>query len=530
MRVTAYQTLGTDPVVICDSTGSLIHSSSPLDLLDHLRYRQRDTLRVFWDLDAAVAPVLRLLPQTVLESLARFDPDTQFGEHQLYYLPDRMFRVGRTRFYGIRSFWPSSTPDPASLSDLQSRAKELIYTLERCGMPNPSKLTSPIAVFEETELGRQVYSSIPKGYDLSENCLEVLQYAYQCDRREWIGAYQVGHWNAGSIWDYDISAAYSSIAASLLDIRDMDIWKSDTVGPREQRASYGFLRCHLCLDPTAKYIHCSPIMADLSRDLPGNPAGDFGAAYYLTLDELRFVESHDMGRFQLLDGWFLAPGGGVAPRKPFAGIMEQLYSQRGLSALAGSIMKGIANQLVGKLAETRVDGQYGVLRNDIYHSLILEQCRIRVAEFLVQNEILPDELVAVQTDGVRLTRDISLSGNIMGGWRNNGSQPTIVASPYKVYCADKKPGHLTYNHISEMVAAHPLSSYYGRTVKHRTTLRQALQDGDITKVGELVDLPAHLDLNAIPREQNRVFAKLPRTGSALLNNRYQSTPVVLEVE
>jgi len=59
------------------------------------------------------------------------------------------------------------------------------------------------------------------------------------------------------------------------------------------------------------------------------------------------------------------------------------------------------------------------------------------------------------------------------------------------------------------------------------TLRQAIQQGDVSKVGELDDLPAHLDLIGITREQNRYFPKLPKTGRALLNGRYQSKAVVL---
>ena len=92
---------------------------------------------------------------------------------------------------------------------------------------------------------------------------------------------------------------------------------------------------------------------------------------------------------------------------------------------------------------------------------------------------------------------------------------------------DKKPGQLTYEHITGMIDEHPLVGYYGRTVRQRTTLKQAIRLGDISLVGAEDDLPAHLDLSSIPREQNRVFSKLPRTGRTLLSNRYQSAVVVL---
>jgi len=319
---------------------------------------------------------------------------------------------------------------------------------------------------------------------------------------------------------------YPSIAADLLNLHDMEFWKSFIYGPREQGAYYGFLHGHLYLDSSSPTIHCSPIMTDLER-LPGNPAGDFGDDYYLILDELRLIERNNWGEFQMTDGWFLKPYGGVRPTKPFEWLMNHLYSLRYRSDLTSSIMKGVANQLIGKLIETRVDGDYGQLRNDIYHAIILSRARVKVAEFLINNEIHKDELVTVQTDGVRLTRYIPVKGNGMGSWRCNGSQPTIVASPYKVYCQDKKPGHLTYDHIVEMVNEHPMSTYYARTVKHRTTLRQAIQQDDISKVGELDDLPAHLDLIGITREQNRSFSRFPKTGQALLSGKYGSKAITL---
>jgi hypothetical protein len=528
-QVVSYQILGSpsgDSALIIDSTGQVCASSDPDELLSFLRYKQSGVLRVFWDLDGSLAPLLRMLPLPVLESLSRFDENTMQGEHQLYYLPDRSFRVGRARLYGIRGFWPTDYPEPTSLSELQSRAEELLLTLAVCGMPDPIKLTSPIAVFEGTDLGRSVYASLPKGHDLPMESWEALEYAYKADRREWITAYQLGHWPEGAIWDYDCTACYPSVASGLVDIRDMDIWKSEELGSQERSAYYGVLRGRLWLDPDAEFAHCSPIMADLER-MPGNPCGDFGEDYYLTLDELRFVEQYELGSFTLRSGWFLHPKQGIPLRYPFRKIMEELYKWRSLSPLASSIMKGVANQLIGKLIETKVTGDYGDLRNDLYHALILSQARVRVAEFLASNEVRPEELVVVQTDGCRLTRQIPVHSNGLGSWRCNGSAATIVASPYKVYSGDKKPGHLTYQDVTGLVGEHPLTRWYGGAVEHRMTLRQAIQSGDISKVGTVEYLPAHLDLVALGREQNRVFPKLPKTGAGLLNGVYPSEPIVL---
>ncbi len=527
MRVVAYQVIcprGNGPVVIRDATGQIVGSSDPNVLLSFLRYRQRDVLRVFWDLDESIAPVLRLLPVPVLKRLAEFDGDLCYGEHQLYYLPERMFRIGRSRFYGIQGFWPSDTDPPGSLEELQDRAEDLVGTLERCGL-SPQKLTSPIAIWEASEVGRRVYDSIPKAYDLPENVWEALEYAYQCDRREWISAYQLGHWGVGEIYDYDISSAYPGIAAELLDLRDFDVWKSDRLSPRELNALYGFMRGRLYLDPESRYAHASPFLYDLR--IPSNPAGDLGPDYYMTLDEYRLLIGNDLGSYDFADGWFMTPRAASIPGRPFHDVMHRLYALRGVSPMAASIMKGIANQLIGKLIETRVDGSYGEIRNDIYHALILAKCRVRVARFLIDNEIRPDELVVVQTDGCRLTREIPTPASGMGRWRCNGSMPTIVASPYKVYSGDRKPGHLTYDHVVGMIRERPKTSFYSMAIKQRITLRQALQTGDISQVGNWGDLPAHLDLNVLRLEQNREFCRLPEKGESLLSKRYTSTAIIL---
>lgn len=525
--ITVYEIWSEDDLVgIRSSTGKLCVSSSPDDLLSFLRYSSRDTIRVFWDLDSSVAPVLRTLPLSILERLIAFDENLSCGEHQLYYLPDRLFRVGKSRFYSIRQFWSTKEPVPATLEEVQYKADELASTLSDCGMPDFTRLTSPIAVFEQTELGKQVYSSIPKGYEINPSCYEAIEYASRCDKREWVSVYQVGHWGEGEVFDYDANAMYPSCASDLLDLHDMEFWKSDKFGIRERGAYYGFLCGRLYLTPYSPVVYCSPIITDLDR-IPGNPAGDFGDNYYMTLDELRFIDRHNLGEFSMSSGWFMRPLGGVRPRKPFQSIMDYLYQRRYKSDLASSIMKGVANQIVGKLIETRVDGNYGELRNDIYHAIVLAQARIKVAEFLIQNEVRPNELICVQTDGVKLTRYIPVKGNGMGSWRCNGSQPTIVASPYKVYVEGKKPGHLTYNLIAGMVKEHPRSTYYARTVQHRVTLREAVQQGDISRVGEMEELPAHLDLVGIVREQNRAFPKLPETGQALMGGKYQSEAVVL---
>lgn len=526
--VTAFEIVEKDGVVSIHHTqGRGRNTANVADLLKFLRYDTKQTIRVLWDLDTAVAPILRKLPADILERLSKFDSDLTYEGHELYYLPDRLFRVGMARYYGIRSFWGRPSNKIPTLSQTQALANGLLKALSQCGLTEPRKLTSAIAIFEDSQQGKQLYTGLPRGYDIPEECYPMLEMAGKADRKDWVSNYYVGGFAEGEIFDFDVSGCYPAIASQLPDLRDLDVWQAIKMGVREYGASIGIVQGSFYLNPNAEYAHCSPIIAKTAGDLPGNPLGKIPEDCY-AMDEVRFIEDNGLGKFKFKDGWFADPKHGVIPRLPFKDIMAQMYEQRQLSPLANSISKAIANSLIGKLIETKVSGEYGPLRNDIYHALITSRARVQVAEFLIQNQVKADELVCVQTDGCRLTREVSVQDNGMGSWRCNGSEATIVLSPYKVYSADARPYRLTYADVVAMIGEHPLSQTYAKTIEHRLTLVQAIrQHGDATKVGEVRIQPDSLDLITLVTEQNRVYNRLPGTGKGLLSSKYTSEPVVL---
>lgn len=512
-----------DAVCIHTSTGVKRTSVNVDDLLKFLRYSASQTIRVMWNLDDTIAPILRKLPSEILERLSRFDENLEYKGHELYYLPERMFRVGKSRFYGIRDFWGAHTNYVPTITETYKLACELLTTLDKIGLPNPRKLTSPIAVFEDSEWGRSVYATLPKGYQLPENCHEILEYASKADGKDWVSNHYVGHFNEGEIFDYDISSCYPSIACHLPDIKDLELWKATILGDKELNATMGVVRGKFTLNTESPNSHCSPIICAIG-DLQGNPLGQLPEGYYM-LAEVNFILNNNLGTFKLRDGWFANPR---TDKRPFKEIMEALYNKRAISPLASSITKSIANSLIGKLIETKVSGEYGQLRNDLYHAQITAGARIMVAEFLLNHHVQYNELVCVQTDGVKLTRNIQLEKNGMGSWVNKGSNPTLLLSPFKVYSADAKPYRLTYTDVMNMINEHPLSQRYIKTIKHTLTLVQAIrQHNDPTKVGEIIDMPDSIDLIALELEQNRKYPRLPKTGRALLDNKYSSKPLIL---
>ena len=519
-----------DSITLLNSSGDGISSSSLPELLHWLAYSSTNgRLRVVHNIDYFLAPVLRLMPESLLKLLATNSDEASYNGDSIWYALHKMFRIRKAYYYSIQEFFPSNIPEPDSVIGLQERVDELSEALDMLGMGGFHKITTPIAVFEKTELGQQTYAQIPRDYEIPPFVSGLLDYADQADRKEWISNYQIGHWDA--LFDWDVSACYSSVASQLPHIHDLEYWKSNTITSREEGAIFGFCRGRMWIDPSHPMQHCSPIMVkDIGNSVQGNPAGWLPEDCY-SLSEVRFIQNSGLGEFVMSDGYFAKVQNGVRPRYPFADIMEYLYQRRGWSGMCSSITKNIANQLVGKLAEHlkwRGDRE-GELYNSVYHSLITTGGRVKVARWLLDNQVSKDELVCVQTDGCRVTKDIPApASNGMGRWRCNGAFPTLVASPNIVLAQDKKPQHYTHDSIMEEIKSHPGQHYYGMEAEHRTTLKQAIEWGDITKVGEVVKLPAHLDLFSIPRQQNRKYSKLPRTGKQLLSSVYGSSPVILE--
>ena len=515
-------------VTLLNSAGDGVCSNDLSILLHWLAYSSTNgCLRVVHSIDQFLAPILRLMPEPLLKLLASNDDSATYDGNSMFYALHKIFRIRKAYYYGLQEFFPSNTPAPSSVVELQERADELTEALDLLGMGDFQRIASPIAIFEQTELGRSTYEQIPKDYETPPFVSGMLEYADQADRKEWISNYQVGHWD--NLYDWDVVAAYSAEASKLVHLHDLEYWKSDILGSREQGALFGFVKGRMWMDPDHEYQHCSPIMVkDIGNGVQGNPAGWVDDCF--SLSEVRFIENNGLGEFIMEDGYFAKVQNGVRPRYPLQGIMDYLYQHRGWTPMCANVTKNIANQLVGKMIERLKwrGNREGELYNSVYHSLITTGGRVKVARWLLDNQVSKNELVVVQTDGCRLTKDIpALSGNGMGKWRCNGAFPTLVASPNIVLVQDKKPQHYTHDMMTSEIREHPSQSYYGLTASHRLTLSQAIEQDDISKVGELVQLPAHLDLFSTPRQQNRIFKQFPTTGKQLLSVFYPSNPIIL---
>ena len=530
-------------VYIRNTAGDFISSSNAGELINFLRYKGSG-MKMAFDLDQFLAPIFRLMPKDTLERLSRFDSDLKYPNNakpsdptELFYLSGRMFRAGRSHFYGLREWLDRSERNCKwTLEEATERAEEIYTTLHRIGMKRPDnqmvrKLTSPIAVFEDSEWGMQFRSTIPTNWDLPKDVLDITTFASKADKREWVSAHQIGMFNKGEIFDYDRSSAYGLEASLLPDTRDLTYWTSSKLGSREMSATLGFIHGKFTLNPEHPFSFASPIMRKREgQDLPSLPLGRLPPDYY-TLDEVRHVLDNGLGKFRLIDGWFGEPKSGVDVRYPFQDIMQRLHSMRDISPIAKRICKSLAVQIVGKMIETRATGEKGNMWNDILHSTVVARNRIAVSQFLISNRVAEDQIVTIQTDGVKLTVDLPCRQEGLGSWVNKGSDDTLIISPFKVYTRSNRPSEFDLSDLRRLVAEHPMAQRYSKTNIHRITLIQAIRNyEDITRTGELIEAPTSLDLMTLDVEQNRIFSKLPNSGKQLLDNKnkYRSKPIVLE--
>ena len=523
-----------DAVVLRASNSANCASSDLLSLLEFLQFTGKHVFRFAFELDEFTAPVLRKLPVSGLQELVE-TKETIVGRFRIYYIPGKVFQVGPvgqpfgTRYYGIKRFlnMVGILPNPP-LAQVQETGQDILDTIEGVGLGEPKRLTTAGAMFTATDVGSELMRSIPTTSDYPPGLLaDIVEMSVLADNKYWVSAYQVGCWMSG-LFDYDLTSCFSSIAANLVDTRDMEFWRSDTIGKREQGSYYGLVQGRFYLDPDAEYRHASPIMITLPNDLIGQAYGWLPEDVY-TLDEVRTVERYGLGEFiPTGQGIFAKIMNGVHPRYPFREAMEWLYTKRSWSEMASIICKTAANAVVGKLIEKeRDDGSVPGYRNQFYHALITAKTRCAITKFIIENEVRENELITVQTDGVRILRDIPLRNSRMGLWRNNGEYPCIVVSGHKVYTGDKRPYKITFDDIVEMVCEHPYVERYYKKGWHRTTIQDAIEAGDVSRVGELVNLPTYFDLIRMEREQTRAFPVVPKNGMELLSGKFSSQPIIL---
>ena len=113
-----------------------------------------------------------------------------------------------------------------------------------------------------------------------------------------------------------------------------------------------------------------------------------------------------------------------------------------------------------------------------------------------------------------------------GKWKLAGIYSALVVSSGNIFLGDKHPKGLYIDDVLGMIKANPNDQYYSREHKRKVTLHEAIQYGEIEKLGQ--EQTTHSSLDLLLMEQDREFESLPRTGRELLEKHYKSKPRVIK--
>ena len=511
---------------IRDAAGAEITSADPVAILDFLLRPYPDTLKAVWDIDAFIAPVLRLLGLAICREIARtheatFGDDGSGEVYSIFYITGKLMTIKkapvgnqarlRATFYGLNGFFNDNEPEPASASALQEQGDRLLAELAEIGIV-PTKLSSPISAFMSCRLLPRL-STIA---DTPDPYLGAQLYAEQCDGKEWREACKVGHWAFDECFSYDLSCAYGSVAARLPDLADAEYTFSAKM---IDSACWGFLRGTVTIRDDVKI---SPIMTRIENGRLINPVGTFDG--YVTLDEIRFIERYNIGSFKLKDGWFI---NFKHVTTPLAELMAEMYAYRARYKMLNNFLKRVPSGIVGMFRQHFQENGLGSLFNPIYHAVVTSTVRLKVAQLIYEDDA-QSNVIRINTDGLLVDRPLWIRGSGMGKWRQVESQSTIVLSPELVFQGSKHPNGMTYGSLRVNICQHPKTSVYeDHTVQRRVTLFEAVRDNQLKMLGKSTPRAARVDLMLLAGSQTRNFPTFPRNGQQLIDGKFNSTPIKL---
>lgn len=110
--------------------------------------------------------------------------------------------------------------------------------------------------------------------------------------------------------------------------------------------------------------------------------------------------------------------------------------------------------------------------------------------------------------------------NNNGQWKLSSVSPALVVSSGLIFLRNKKPKGLHLDDILGMIKEHPGRSYYCKVIPRRVTLAEAVEYGELDKLGITRNTYSSIDLNLLKPEKE--FEDLPRTGRQLLSKHYRS--------
>jgi hypothetical protein len=513
------------------------------DLLSFILSKKEDTIKVFYNLDYSAACILKLLgvneeccqiisdetdlvmngmngARVTLSEGQRLMPDWI----RIQYIPKKWFSIARgNEWTGFSDMAQYNDGSPLKLEQIpedclnyateaQKVGEKAYSVLTSLGL-HPKSLTSPIAIYEKEILCN---ADLPCIEDIPE---EAAFYSYEACHGPWMEAYKKGYFS--EVFDYDLKQAYTWQLSKLADLR-LGIWVHTT--GYVEKALYGY--CHGIVTINSDF---SPIVYSYENtENSFTPKGTWET--YLTKQEVEFINKWEIGRFNLIDGWFWIPKVVINDTvKPYKQLLKPLAEAKesAKDELTSFIIKKLYSGINGKQLEVRNTG-IGDYFNPVYFCEVETNTRLAVAEFVLANS-LKDKLLAVTLDGVISSHPVQLdnSGGI-GTWKQSAQCPAIIVSSGVQVLRDKKNESvfaLGYNWLLNEIKSNPGKDGYGLKGNSAVTLKRGLTLNRFSDIGKIEEREITINVGD---ELKREYKEYPETGGDLLSKVYNSKPLSVE--
>ena len=378
----------------CSDT-SAGNSQNIEDILSYLL--ESTTLNICWDLDTAIIPLLKKLTEEQCKKLAETNK-CFCRPFRIFYIPGKVFAISAVsdkkqfNLYQIKQYFPEEE-EPEEIEGIKVKGLQILEALAEMGM-YPEKLTSPVAIYEQSVMK---HLSLP-----DKDCIpkEAAYCAWQCSGKLWIEAFQVGYFE--QTWDYDIVASFPSVVRELYDLRHC-YWANNKELPYD--AVYGYCECKVTI-----WAEVSPIIYVDKDGRLTTPTGTWRT--YLTLSEIEFIQKWDIGKVEIVDGWWAfekkpAISNFDNEMYPFQVVINRLLKFKDSeNKLVAHLAKQMAVGVYGKFGEEHKE-KFGKYFNPVYFAEISTKIRLAVAEFIYKHE-LQDNLIHVSVDGILVDKEIKL--------------------------------------------------------------------------------------------------------------------------
>lgn len=495
--------------------------------LEWLLEHRRGEPKILYDLDGSVAGLCRLIGLTHDEgqTLAR-DRELRLDAYRLKYFPDSFFSIDKGEHeghlyanfmnagrYAEPRYTGAEGPDEAlqKARDAQAVGDQIaaVYKELRLGT---DKITSPISAFL-----KQYNLNIPLAADIPDEAIKVVNMAYTSVKGNWLEAWYKGYWPEA--YDYDISGAYPSELAKLLDIR-RGKW---VTSPRPPGAAvYGFAYGSIT---TSREFHPFLFRDKNNRniDLTITPAGTWPDT--LPIEKIRLIKEYpDLGKWAPELGWWWIPQG---PQfELFKGPVNFLWNKRPAAPGVGrEVVKQTLSGIWGKMLETHINSggymKFGNYFNPIYGSIVENAIQVKDVRVCLENNIIP---LHIAVDGLITDRELKLdTGAGMGQWRLSHKGQCIIASA-GIVAFEGKPGaeafSLTFDWLYDAIKKNPRKREYKMTKYSPLTLARALNTG-WDRLGEIEEVTRSI---YIKEDSKRMWMDTPKNGGDLLKRTFISAP------